>query len=152
MLMAGGIVLLALEIHFSGHNRASEPQGPVAIQAVSSATPAPVTQGGPGFQQSGGGSQGTFAAPAYHGSGISVIGGDGKYCLNAIRVAVPNASHEVTFLSGTDPQAIAYMAEQQSIHENTIVDNGPGNVDTSNLPGPGGVLNQRKRVGVQKSP
>jgi len=79
-----------------------------------------------------------------------VIGSDGKYNLNAIRVAVPNAVNEITYVSGTDPSAIAYMAGMQATQKSMIIDNGPAGVDTSELPPAGSMLGQQKRVGLQK--
>ncbi len=80
--------------------------------------------------------------------GVSVVGGNGQYYLNAIRVAVPGQYDEIEHLPGTDPRAIRYLQDQEAAHGQLTVDNGPLNVDTSSLPPPGTFSNQPKRVRV----
>jgi hypothetical protein len=150
VLFGGAVALLALEILFSGRHRpsASQKSGPSAPAIA--AAPVQTIDHDSGTYTPGSASQGSFAVPSYHGGGISVIGSDGKYNLNAIRVAVPNAVNEITYVSGTDPSAIAYMAGMQATQKSMIIDNGPAGVDTSELPPAGSMLGQQKRVGLQK--
>jgi hypothetical protein len=93
-------------------------------------------------------SSATYATRMPTGNWTNVVGSNGKFNLNAIRVAVPGPNG-IQYLPGTDPAAMNYLAEEQAIHDNLTLDNGPSDIDTSELPPPNSFASQGKRVGVK---
>lgn len=83
--------------------------------------------------------------------GAKVVVRGGQYCLNSLRVAVPREfTRGVSYLSGTDTQAMQYLAEKHAEQQDLTFDAGSLDADASMLPPPGIAANAAKRVGVKQ--
>jgi len=144
LVSAAAILLLALRLlRFDQSPSApnAESRQPEAVAPVPSAESTPEPDGKPVADAGA-----TFAPRMQGNYGVSVIASNGQYRANAVRVAVPNAFHDLQYLPGTDPAAVKYLEDARAAEEKLTMDYGPANADMSSLPPPG--ANQAKRVAV----
>lgn len=75
----------------------------------------------------------TFAYTMPRGRGAQSITNTGAPDPTLVTVAIPDGPKAVRFVRGTHPDAIRYLAETKAAQERLTVDNGPTNVDTSEM-------------------
>jgi hypothetical protein len=83
------------------------------------------------------------------GGNGTAVASHGQYCLNAVRVAVPDQFNNIRYLPGSDPAAIAYLARKHAEQQSLTVDNGPANANTNALPPQNLFSNSSKQVGIK---
>lgn len=83
------------------------------------------------------------------GGNGTAVANHGQFCLNAVKVAVPDQFNNIRYLPGNDPEAIAYLARKRAEQQSLTVDNGPANANTNALPPQNLFSNFSKQVGVK---
>jgi hypothetical protein len=135
------ICVFALGWHFIGKQLALPPGAGNPAQAIVSA-PAPA----PAFERHL--TEIHYPACISSGDGTNMAATKNKNWLSTIRIAVPDTTGHIHYLPGSDPQAVAYLAEKAAARQHLIVDNGPSGVDTSQLPPGNAFASQSNRVGI----
>jgi len=146
LVCAAAILLLALRfLRLDQSPAAPDPGQP--HQEVAASDPSPATSSGPDEKPAySGGSQAVFTPRMPINNSVNIVANNGQYRLNSVRVAVPNAFHDLQYLPGTDPAAVKYLDDTRAAEQKLTMDNGPLDADTSSNPPPG--VNASKRVGV----
>lgn len=129
-LIAGGCVLLALV----GLVIPSSPPPPPPVASAPPPEKAPVDKPAPSSPWPGGVEpRVTFAATMPRAQGSQVFNNTGTPNLAMIKVAIPDGPKAVRFVRGTDPEAVRYLEATRAEQERIVVDNGPADVDTSEV-------------------
>lgn len=139
------VILLAAFAVYGRYEAISMEAATVAITnklpPAAAASPAPVqsaavieTSPGAGWRLPGGG---------------TAISRNGQYCLNAIRVAIPDGFNHVRYLAGTDPEAIRYLAQTRAEQQSTSFQSAPDDTDTGSMPSQNAFSNASRRVVVK---
>ena len=87
----------------------------------------------------------TFAPTMPRAQGAQVFNNNGTPNLAMVMVAIPDGPKGVRFVRGTDPAAIRYLAVAREEQERLVVDNGPADVDTSEIADLGPLKGRTKR-------
>lgn len=75
----------------------------------------------------------TFAQTMPRAHGAQIFNNTGTPNPAMVMVAIPDGPKAVRFVRGTDPAAVRYLAETTAAQERLVVDNGPADVDTSEI-------------------
>lgn len=74
-----------------------------------------------------------FAHTMPRAQGSQIYNNEGTPNLSMVMVAIPDGPKSVRFVRGNTPEAVRYLAETKAEQELIVVDNGPANVDTSEM-------------------
>lgn len=128
-LITGGCLLVAL----IGMLSPSSKPAPAPLPSATRPAPGPIENSTPSLWSSGDESRVTFARTMPRANGSQIFNNTGTPNLEMIMVAIPDGSGSVRFVRGSEPEAIRYLEATRAEQERMVVDNGPQDVDTSEI-------------------
>ena len=128
-LVAGACVLIAL----AGVLFHSSPPPAAPAKSTRPAKKPPVEKADSNSWAPGAEPRVTFAHTMPRAHGSQIFNSEGTPNLGMIKVAIPDGPRKVRFVRGSDPEAIRYLQEARAEQKQLVLDNGPADVQSSEI-------------------